>query len=92
MQRLDKSHHICYTSISVDIRRLFAKWRSRVADGPHCRMALRELAEATGISYVTLKKAAQQERLEAHKSGKIWLSTPAAVERAQESGRMRRKR
>ncbi len=55
-------------------------------------MALRELAEATGISYVTLKKAAQQERLEAHKSGKIWLSTPAAVERAQESGRMRRKR
>lgn len=73
----------------------FAKWGKSLipwqADGSERRMALQELAGHSGVSYVALKKAAQQERLDADKSGKVWLSTPAAVERAIEAGRLRRK-
>jgi excisionase family DNA binding protein len=54
-------------------------------------MTLHELAEETGVSYDTLKKAVQQDRLAAEKSGHIWLSTRAAVEESQEAGRLRRR-
>lgn len=70
---------------------LFAKWGRRLDNGRNRRMALQELAEETGVSYVALKKAAQQDRLEADKSGKIWLSTPAAVERAVKAKKLRPK-
>jgi len=52
---------------------------------------LKDLAAHVGIPESTLRRAALDERLEAHKIGKMWVSTPAAVQRAQDAGRLRRK-
>lgn len=54
-------------------------------------MTLTALAEHVKIPAGTLRMAVFDRRLEAKKSGHIWLSTPAAVERAIKSGRLRRK-
>ena len=53
--------------------------------------ALKDLAAEVGIPESTLRRAAGERRLEAHKIGKMWVSTPAAVERAVEEGKLRRK-
>ena len=62
---------------------------NRRRDGHY--MTLRELEQETGITRSALYMAIYSGRLDAYKSGGTWLSTPAAVERAIESGRLRRK-
>ena len=54
-------------------------------------MTLAALAEHTGISLGAIRMAVFDGRLEAKKSGHIWLSTPAAVERAIAAKKLRRK-
>lgn len=54
------------------------------------RITLGALAEETGVAYDTLRKAAQDGRLNAVKSGHFWLSSPADVQRAIEEQRIRR--
>lgn len=51
--------------------------------------SLQVLAEATGVEYDTLRRAAWDGRLLARKSGDIWLSTRTAVEYAIDEGRIR---
>ena len=45
-------------------------------------MLLSQLAKETGINYHTLRKAALDERLNAEKQGRFWLSTVADVRQA----------
>ena len=52
-------------------------------------MALRDLAVVTGIRYCTLRRAALDGRLTAHKMGNQWVATESAVDRAVRAGKMR---
>lgn len=52
---------------------------------------LSDLSAETGIKHMTLYMAIRMNRLEADWDGHIWLSSVDAVERAIESGRLRRK-
>jgi len=52
---------------------------------------LSELSAETGIKKMTLYMAVRMDRLEATWNGHIWLSSVAAVQRAQDAGRLRRK-
>ena len=52
---------------------------------------LKDLAQHVGIPESTLRRAACDGRLKAHKVGNVWVSTPAAVERAVEEGKLRRR-
>ena len=52
-------------------------------------MALRDLAEVTGIRYCTLRHAALDGRLTARKMGNQWVATESAVDRAVRAGKMR---
>ena len=54
-------------------------------------MTLAALAEHTSISLGAIRMAVFDKRLDAKKSGHIWLSTVAAVEELVETGRLRRK-
>lgn len=53
-------------------------------------MSLRALAKQTGIEHGTLRKAIFDGRLEAKKSGYIWLSTVEAVDNAIKEKELRR--
>lgn len=69
-------------------------WLARLLDKrepPDEYMTLAALAEETGISLGAIRMAVFDKRLEAKKSGHIWLSTPAAVERAIAAKKLRRK-
>ena len=65
------------------ITRLFSR------DNGHY-MSLRALAEETQVDHGTLRKAIFDGRLEAKKSGYVWLSTVEAVEQAIKEKNLRR--
>lgn len=52
-------------------------------------MTLIELSGVVGIKYITLHRAVREGRIEAHRSGATWLSTPAAVAKAIKAGKIR---
>jgi len=52
-------------------------------------MTLAALAEHTGHSLSALRMAVFDRRLDAKKSGHIWLSTPKAVEKAVAAKKLR---
>ena len=88
--RLDFGKELVYTRVVMSLREQIAKLLPRRT--PNGRlMGLRELSQETGVSYVALRAAALNDRMWAHKSGGVWLSNVAAVERAIEAGRLRRK-
>ena len=69
------------------------KWLARLLarrNGNREYMTLHALAQETGISLGALRMAVFDRRLEAKKSGYIWLSTVEAVEQAIQEKKLRR--
>ena len=55
-------------------------------------VSITEACALTGIPYPTLLAAIKQKRVEGRKSGRgTWLTTLGAIERAQETGRLRKR-
>ena len=52
-------------------------------------ITLSEAAKLYPLAYATLAQAAREGRLETRRSGKIWLTTRTAIERAIEKGNLR---
>ena len=58
-------------------------------DGFEIAITLSQAVEAYSLAYSTLAQAAREGRLKARRSGKIWLTTQAAIEAAIEEGKLR---
>jgi len=64
--------------------------RRLLKTGEYALVPLAELAEITGVPRSTLRRAAGDGRLEAHKVDEVWCATQVAVEQARQRKDMRR--
>ena len=64
--------------------------RRLLKTGEYALVPLAELAEITSVPRSTLRRAAGDKRLEAHKVGGVWCATQVAVEQARQRKVMRR--